>query len=90
MRRRRANVQLIMDNSRAERAASRRAAALPGQIVRLGAGKGCMYADLSYEQRLAAYWQLIQRAWIAAGHAVPAARPRAELPGEIFQIIPDD
>jgi hypothetical protein len=78
-----------MDNSRAERAAARRAAALPGQIVRLGAAKGCMYADLSYEERLTAYWQLIQRAWMASGRPMPAARPRAELPGEIFQIAPD-
>jgi hypothetical protein len=80
---------LTVDNSRAERAAARRAAALPGQIVRLAAAKGCMYAELSFDERLAAYWKLIQRAWIASGRPMPAPRPRAELPGEIFQIVPD-
>jgi hypothetical protein len=45
-----------------------------------------MYADLSYEQRLAAYWKLVQRAWIASGRQMPEARPRAELPGESFEI----
>jgi hypothetical protein len=78
-----------MDSSRSERAAARRAAALPGQIVRLGAAKGCIYADLSYEERLAAYWQLIQRAWTASGRTMPAACPRAELPGEVFEIVND-
>lgn len=78
-----------MGHSRAQRAAARRAAALPGQIIRMGEAKGCMYAELSHEERVAAYWQLIQRAWIAAGRQMPAVRARADLPGEIFQIAPD-
>lgn len=45
-----------------------------------------MYAGLSYEERLAAYWKLIERAWTASGRAMPASRPRAELPGEVFEI----
>jgi hypothetical protein len=75
-----------MGNSRAERAAARRAAVLPGRIVRAGTPKGCLYAELTYEERLAAYWKLIQRAWIASGRQLPATRPRAELPGETFRI----
>jgi len=59
---------------------------MPGRIVRLGTLKGCMYADLSYEERLIAYRQLIERAWVASGHAMPPPRPRAELPGEVFEV----
>jgi hypothetical protein len=54
--------------------------------VRLGKSKGCLYAGLSYEERLSAYWQLIERAWTASGRAMPAPRARAELPGEVFEV----
>jgi hypothetical protein len=55
----------------------------------LGAAKGCMYIHLSHEQRLTAYWKLIQRAWTASGRQMPTPRPRGELPGEVFQIVRD-
>ena len=45
-----------------------------------------MYSGLSYEERLAAYWTLIQRAWLASGHSMPAALPRGDLPGEVFRL----
>lgn len=45
-----------------------------------------MYSGLSYEARLIAYWQLIERAWIASGRAMPSPRSRADLPGEVFEV----
>jgi hypothetical protein len=75
-----------MDRSRAERAAARLAAAIPGQVVQLGEPKGVLYAGLSYEERIAALWQLSRRAWIAAGRVMPSPSMRADLPGEVFLI----
>jgi hypothetical protein len=48
-----------------------------------------MYEGLSPEQRLAAYWQLIVRAWTASGRAMPTPTARDQLPGEVFEIKPD-
>ena len=79
-----------MSSSRAERAAARRTTQLPGRIVRLGEPKGCMYSGMSYEERLAAYWALIQRAWLASGRHMPAPTPRGDLPGEVFRLARDD
>jgi hypothetical protein len=78
-----------MISTRADRAEARRSAGVPGRIVRLGESKGRMYSGLSYEERLAAYWTLIQRAWIASGRSMPAAVPRGELPGEVFRLTRD-
>ena len=75
-----------MSSTRAERAAARRDSQWPGRIVRLGESKGCMYAGLSYEERLTVYWTLVQRAWIASGRPMPADTARADLPGEVFQL----
>lgn len=75
-----------MSTARAERAAARRSNAIPGRIVQLGAAKGRMYSGLSYEARLIAYWQLIERAWVASGRAMPSPRPRGDLPGEVFEV----
>jgi hypothetical protein len=75
-----------MDSSRADRAAARRVAGLPGQVVQLGEGKGIMYSGLSYEERMVALWRVSQRAWIAAGRVMPSASARADLPGEVFQL----
>lgn len=80
-------VERLMGNPRAERAAVRRAAMVPGRIVQLGTSKGRMYAGLSHEERLIAYRNLIERAWTASGRAMPAPCSRAELPGEVFEVV---
>lgn len=46
-----------------------------------------MYAGLSHEERLIAYRNLNERAWTASGRAMPAPCPRAELPGEVFEVV---
>lgn len=79
-------VEKSMSTARAERAVARRNNAIPGRIVQLGASKGCMYSGLAYEARLIAYWQLIERAWVASGRQMPSPRPRADLPGEVFEV----
>jgi len=46
-----------------------------------------MYASLTPEQRLAALAALNERAWRASGRAMPDPLPRAQWPGEVFEIV---
>ncbi|MBK6915789.1 MAG: hypothetical protein IPH07_00170 [Deltaproteobacteria bacterium] len=57
-----------------------------GAPIEAGAPKRDLYASLSPAQRLAALAALNRRAWLAAGHATPPPLPRADWPGEVFEI----
>lgn len=68
-----------------DRAAFRRAH-WEGGPVEAGEPKTDLYAGLSPAQRLGALAALNRRAWLAAGNAMPPPLPRADWPGEVFEI----
>lgn len=56
-----------------------------GQVVQVGDPKGALYDELSPVERWAAFVELNERAWIAAGHSMPAPLPHSQWPGEVFE-----
>jgi len=72
-------------STRRERAAHRRTT-WTGQVVTAGAPKGRLYSEAAPQERLAALISLNERAWQAAGRAVPATEDRADWPGEVFEL----
>jgi hypothetical protein len=72
-------------STRDERAAARRLT-WDAQVVELGRSKPALYSELTLSQRLRALSVLNERAWKAAGHAMPSPLPRDQWPGEIFEI----
>jgi hypothetical protein len=71
--------------ARRVRAAARRAASIPGEIVRAGSPDPAFHAGVSGEARFVHAWELSRRLWILSRHALRAI-PRHELPGEVFDI----
>lgn len=55
-------------------------------MVRAGAPKPRLYDDLTPVERVRALARLNRRAWLAAGGEELPALPRAEWPGEIFEL----
>jgi hypothetical protein len=66
--------------------AARRRAEWQGELVQLHEPKGPLYGALSLEDRLSAMTQLCARAAIAAGYPASPSTPRAEWPGELFEL----
>jgi len=70
--------------------ARRRASEWTDAIVEVGAPKGPLYESMTPEQRWTAYVALNERAWLMAHGAAPEPLPRAEWPGEVFELHPRD
>ncbi len=72
--------------TRAQRAEARRRSGMPGAIVLVGTAKANLYGGLSYEQRVMALWELVQRVWRISGQKLPDKSLRSRLPGTVFRI----
>ena len=69
-----------------EQRVARRSAEWSGEVVGAGQPKTPLYERLTVVERLRALVRLNERAWKAAGHAMPPPLPRAEWPGGVFEI----
>jgi hypothetical protein len=56
-----------------------------GEIIRAGAPKPELYAELSPLERLMQMSALCRAQWLASGNTIDE-RPRADWPGEVFRI----
>ncbi len=78
------NERRALDLARDGRAAARRAS-YSGSVVKLGEDKPMLYAGKSPLERLALQTALVHRL-AALGGVEPVAIPRADWPGEVFDI----
>lgn len=76
-------------NERAARAEARRQT-WSGGLVSAGSQKPQLYEELSVVDRWAALTELCRRSWQTAGLLPLPPLPRAEWPGEIFEIRRDE
>ncbi|HSC86483.1 MAG TPA: hypothetical protein VLC09_04405 [Polyangiaceae bacterium] len=75
----------MTEDSEREARAERRRSTYSGQVVRLGDPKPALYDQKTLLERLALQTSLVLRQAALSGHP-PRKLPRAEWPGEVFDI----
>lgn len=73
-----------MDSSESRKARALRRASYPGEVVRAGQPKPCLYDEMSLQQRFINQAQLVARQFAASSTLLRESR--SNWPGEIFRI----